>query len=273
MGYFISNGNNIIVNVPYMEAYIPESLFKSIDKESEMTSAVAYMDGDAVSTVGVFNVRIFESDEQKRESVPLRTFNYPSQIKTYPTKITKQKLILTNSDKENASDDAPLPGDEEEDEDKSNKYYILHYYKGDIMMEANTEMKVSNCEKFSEMLSRGKIPNTIPYGQLQDIWAKNFQINDTSSGAPSVVMQLIIAEQARWAKNPAIPFRKKIGKMDGKVKETDYSLATMRDVASYNSTFAALTFEDIAQMICSSINMTRQHKPQNKSPIEKVLSF
>ena len=86
-------------------------------------------------------------------------------------------------------------------------------------------------------------------------------------------MQLIIAEQARWAKDPTIPFRKKIGKMDGKVKETDYTLANMRAVASYNSTFAAMTFEDISQMLCSSINMTRQKRPQNKSPIEKVLSF
>ena len=272
MGYFISNGTNIIVNVPYMEAYIPESLFKTIDKESEMTSAVAYMDGDAVSTVGVFNVRIFESDEQDRDSVHLKTFNYPSQIKTYPTRISKKKLILTNADKDNSANDEVVT-DEDQDEDESIMYYILHYYKGDIMMDANTEMKVSNCEKFSEMLSRGKIPSTIPYGQLQDIWAKNFDINDTSSGAPSVVMQLIIAEQARWAKDPTIPFRKKIGKMDGKVKETDYTLANMRAVASYNSTFAAMTFEDISQMLCSSINMTRQKRPQNKSPIEKVLSF
>lgn len=273
MGYFISNGTNIIVNVPYMEAYIPEVLFKTIDKESEMTSAVAYMDGDAVSTIGVFNVRIYDSDEQPRDSVPLKTFNYPSQIKTYPTKIIKKKLILTNADKDNAENDDITPSGDSEDEDESIMYYILQYYKGDIMMDANTEMKVSNCEKFSEMLSRGKIPNTIPYGQLQDIWAKNFAINDTSSGAPSVVMQLIIAEQARWAKDPSIPFRKKIGKMDGKVKETDYTLANMRAIASYNSTFAAMTFEDISQMLCSSINMTRQHKPQNKSPIEKVLSF
>ena len=85
-------------------------------------------------------------------------------------------------------------------------------------------------------------------------------------------MQFIIAEQCRYAKDPRTPFRKKIGKGSG-VSEEDYMMQNMRTIASYNSTFAALTFEDISQMICSSLNMTRQNLPQNKSPIEKVLSY
>ena len=264
MKEFIASEGNIILNAPYAEAYIPESLFRNIDKESEMNTAVAYLDGDAISTVGLFNIRFMPSDSEKRDKYPLKTFAYPSQILTYPTRTTKEKLVLTNADKDNAADS-------DEDTEPS-KYYVLHYYRGDIIMSANTEAKVSNCEKFLEMLTQGKIPNTIPYHALPDIWMKNFNINDTEPGVPSVIMQFIIAEQCRYAKDPRTPFRKKIGKGSG-VSDEDYMMQNMRTIASYNSTFAALTFEDISQMICSSVNMTRQNLPQNKSPIEKVLSY
>ena len=50
MKEFIISDGNIILNTPYAEAYIPEALFRNIDKESEMNTAVAYLDGDAISS-------------------------------------------------------------------------------------------------------------------------------------------------------------------------------------------------------------------------------
>ena len=44
MKEFIASEGNIILNAPYAEAHIPESLFRNIDKESEMNTAVAYLD-------------------------------------------------------------------------------------------------------------------------------------------------------------------------------------------------------------------------------------
>ena len=249
---FIVSGENIIVNAPYAEAYIPEELFKSIEKESQINSAVAFMDGDAVTTVGIFNMRFFPSEEtSQRDKVPLRTFNYPSPITTYPDDVVKMSLTL---------------GDAEE-----SVYYVLKYTRGSIMMPVNNPKDSGNCEKFLNMMMRGKIPNSIPYSQILEIWNKNFNINGIAPGVPSVILQAIIAEQARCKDDPTQPFRKEIGK--GKAGEHDYTFANVRTVASYTSVFNALTFEDMSQMLTTSINMTRSGTKQNRSPVEKVLSM
>lgn len=249
---FIISGDNIVVNVPYAEAYIPDELFKSIEKESQLNSAVAFMDGSAVTTVGVFNMRIFPSEDPSiRDTLPLRTFNYPSPITTYPDDVVKMKLSL---------------GDTEEQ-----TYAVLQYTRGAIMMPVNNPKDSGNCEKFLNMMMRGKIPSTIPYSHILETWNKNFVINGIAPGVPSVILQAIIAEQARCKDDPTIPFRKKIGA--GKAGENDYLFANVRTVASYTSVFNALTFEDMSQMLTTSINMTRSGVTQNKSPVEKVLSM
>lgn len=249
---FIVSGDNIVVNVPYAEAYIPVELFKNVEKESQLNSAVAFMDGSAVTTVGIFNMRLFPTDDPSiREKVPIRTFNYPSPITTYPDDVVKMKLTL---------------GDIEEQE-----YSVLQYTRGSIMMPVNNPKDSGNCEKFLNMMMRGKIPNTIPYSHILEIWNKNFQINGIAPGVPSVILQAIIAEQARCKDDPTIPFRKQIG-VD-KAGENDYVFANVRTVASYTSVFNALTFEDMSQMLTTSINMTRSGTTQNKSPVEKVLSM
>lgn len=249
---FIVSGDNIVVNVPYAEAYIPVELFKNVEKESQLNSAVAFMDGSAVTTVGIFNMRLFPTDDPSiREKVPIRTFNYPSPITTYPDDVVKMKLTL---------------GDIEEQE-----YSVLQYTRGSIMMPVNNPKDSGNCEKFLNMMMRGKIPNTIPYSHILEIWNKNFQINGIAPGVPSVILQAIIAEQARCKDDPTIPFRKHIGV--GKAGENDYVFANVRTVASYTSVFNALTFEDMSQMLTTSINMTRSGTTQNKSPVEKVLSM
>lgn len=263
MNEFIRSDGYIIVNVPYAEAYIPESLFKPVDKESEITSAVAFEYGEGINVVGCFNMRFMESDTQNRDKVPVRTFNYPSPIETYPTSTLKnQKIRLTSADDENE-----INGDESDEV----RYRVLQYYKGDIMMSATSTEAVANCEKFLNMMTSGKIPNTIPYSSLEKIWQANFDMNGVNPGTPSVSLQSVIAEQCRWVRDPRIPFRKVIGA--GKGNENDYVMVNMRSVASYNSTFSALTFEDMGQMLISSINMSRNNVKQNKSPIEKVLGY
>ena len=249
---FIVSGENIVVNVPYAEAYIPEDLFKSVEKESQINSAVAFMDGDAVTTVGIFNMRFFPSDDtSNRDKIPIHTFNYPSPITTYPDDVSKMKLTLGTVEEQT--------------------YYVLKYTRGSTMMSVDNPKDSGNCEKFLNMLMKGKIPNTIPYSHILEIWNKNFQINGIAPGVPSVILQAIISEQARCQGDPTVPFRKKIGKNEA--GENDYIFANVRTVASYTSVFNALTFEDMSTMLTTSINMTRSGTTQNRSPVEKVLSM
>ena len=249
---FLVSGDDILVNVSYAEAYIPSDLFKEVDKDSKINSAVAYMNGEAVTTVGVFNMRFYQDEDAPKDSVPLRTFNYPSPITTYPDEIH-----------ENVSLDLTKDGDPQ-------KYMVLCYRRGNIMMAKNYPKDSQNCEKFLNMMMKGKIPKTIPYDHILTLWEKNFRINNVSPGVPSAIMQAIIATQARCKDDPVVPFRKEIGKKPT-TSPTAYTFANMRAVASYTSVFNALSFEDTGYMLTTSINMTRSGVDQARSPVERAL--
>jgi hypothetical protein len=63
-----------------------------------------------------------------------------------------------------------------------------------------------------------------------------------------------------------------IGK-DISVSPYDYSMANIRKICQYGSTFTAMTFEDINSMITVSVNRTREKKNEMESPIEKIIKF
>ena len=247
MNEFIKVGDYIHVNVPYMEAYISMDLFG--DPEKESTVAARY--GEGVKTIGLFNMRFFESDTQDREKIHIKTFNYPNMIESYPSEYESNVSLTINGIED--------------------KYMILKYYKGDIMMNSAIKQDSSNCESFLNMLTKGKIPNTISYTDIFKIWLKNFQINNVNPGVPSVTLQVIISEMYRNKNNPMEQFRKIAGK--GNKSMYDYIAFNMNEVSSYTSVLSALTFERFSDKLTSSINMTKDGVTQNKSPIEKVISM
>lgn len=252
MNEFIRQDDNIILNAGYAEAYIPESLFTDIESEAPKSS-VAYMVGTQVHTIGVFNMRIMNSEDDDPEKFKLRTFSFPTAIDTFPSDVVKRTMSL------GLNDDAPEP------------YRVLKYIRGDIIMNARTVQNNDNCEAFMNMLLRGKIPTSIPYDQLIHIWDRNFKINGVNPGVPSVTLQLIISEMCRDKKDPSLQFRKTAGK--GNVKMTNYLAGNMRTVASYTNVMNALTFENMGEMLTTSINITREGKVQDRSPLEKVLTL
>jgi len=248
MKEFISHDDYIYVNTAYAEAYIPEDLFDDADKDS----AVAAEYGEYIRTIGIFNMRFFDSDDSPRDKAPIRTFNYPNVIETYPSEYAKEKLML--------------PGDVE-----PQMYRVLKYYKGDIMMDSQIKQDSKNCERFLNMLTKGKFPNTIKYDDLLLIWLKNFQINNVNPGVPAVTEQVIISEMCRNKDNPLEQFRKVVG--TGKYNPNGYIASNMNDVSSFTSVFSALTFERFGDKLTTSLNMTNSDAKQTRSPIEKVLSM
>lgn len=243
---FAEYGENLCLNVPYAEAYVPASLF------TESSGSVAMEYGEGFKLVGIFNMRFFESDSVPRESAPLRVFNYPNTIVTYPDSSTTQKLSL-------------IPGTEPD------TYRIFRYYYGDIVMGSESVEAVANCTKFLTMITHGKIPETIPYDEFIHIWENNFKINSFNPGVPSVSLQMIWAEMCRSKKDITIPFRMEFGR--GNVSPTDYISTNMNNVASATSVFSGLSFERIGDKIASGINMTRSGAEQRRSPVEEILTM
>ena len=75
------DGKNIVLAVPYAEAYIPCDIIGDPDKGNP----VAYEFGEGIRTIGLFNMRFYQNDEMDRESTKLRTFKYPNVITMYPS--------------------------------------------------------------------------------------------------------------------------------------------------------------------------------------------
>ena len=58
-----------------------------------------------------------------------------------------------------------------------------------------------------------------------------------------------------------------------KAGEYDYATASIRQTCQYNSTFTALTYEDMDSMITASLNRSRNHTQETISPVEQIIKF
>lgn len=246
MNEFTKDSEYVYLNVPYAEAYIPDVLFK--DPEKKATVASEY--GDGIRAIGIFYIRLFDDATKNRNSIPLQTFNYPNIIEMYPSEVSVETLVF---------------------DDAEEKYRVLKFVKGDIIMQAFNKKDASNCELFLKLLTSGKIPRSLSYEDLLQSWSKNFAINDVNPGVPAVTMQIILSEMCRYKNNPELQFRKVAGK--GKVDIHNYVSANMNEVSSYSSIFSALTFERFSDKLATSLYMTKSNAAQTKSPIEKVVSY
>ncbi len=238
----ISNdGEYIIFNGSYLEFYIPTFYFESKFAENY---------GSSINVFGIFNVRVFSD---KNTPMKLETLNIPSRIYIYPTEGEKKDLQL-------------IDGGEVE------SYYVAKFYKGNRIMPSKITQDASNVELFIDFLFRGKVPKTIPYNSLLNIWQKNLSLNGVKIEVTSTVLEIIIAEIYRDKKKPEQTFAKVIGK-DPSVSPYDYKTANIREICSRNSTFAALTFEDLDSMITTSLNINKYNKQETESPIEKIIKM
>lgn len=246
MNEFIKKDGNIIVNVDHAEAYIPASMFDNSDRQS----AIASYYGEGFNILGIFNIRLSNDPNQTDMSkLPLRTFNYPNMIQTYPSSNANVMMQLTN-------DDEPI------------KYKVLRYVQGDIMMSDNMPKSGDNAVKFMHAVISGKLPNTIPYNDILTAWLQNLETNSANPGVPILFIQCIISEICRYEKNPSMQFRKIYGK---DMSSNDYITTNMRGTAAYSSVFASQIFENMGHMLTTSVNMSRRGTTQSISPIEKVL--
>lgn len=237
------DGENIVFTGNYMEMYIPSSYF-----EGKMAEDL----GTSLRVFGLFNLRVFDD---KNKPMKLETFNVPTMINIHPSEVEKQNLQL-------------IPGQSGE----VDSYHVAKFYRGNTICQSSIPQDASNVELFLKILTSGKVPKTIPYGQVLQVWQKNLELNGVKLGVTSTILEIIISEIYRNKKKPEEKFAKVIGR-DPNVTEYDYRPANIREICARNSTFAALTFEDMDQMITSSLNINKYNKEESNSPIEKIIKM
>lgn len=243
MSYFKSDDNFIYLNAPYAEFYIPMEYFDDSMKFAEDM-------GQTIKVMGIFDISIFMSDSDKRDEL----FKIPTMIELY----VHDQEIRTVS----------IPG-----HDESVQCRVLKYVQGNKIMNSNIIEDSQNALQFAQFVTKGKLPVNIPYNQAISLWMKNLELNSTHLGVPSVILELILSGAYRYKNDPTIKFAKIIGKDNSNVSEHDYIMASLRRICQYNSTFTAMTYEDIDSMITSSVNRTREKKQEVPSPIEGIIKM
>jgi hypothetical protein len=236
------DGEFIIFHGAYMECYIPAFYFDS--KLGEIY-------GSDLRVFGIFNIRAFND---KMQPLELETFNFPSMLTLYPSETEHKKLTLLKDDEE------------------PTEYIVGKFYKGGRVMRNAISQDSTNVELFINLITKGKIPRTVPYSQIIQIWHRNLSANNIKLGVVSSVLEAMIAQFYRDKSNPDKRFAQTIGN-NPKVSETDYKPANIRELCARTSTFAALTFEDLDSMLTSSINISKYKKAEVDSPLEKILKM
>lgn len=237
------DGENIVFNGSYMEMYIPNFYFEG---------KLAEDFGTSVRVFGLFNIRTFD---EKGKPLKLETFNVPTMLYIHPSEIEKRDIQL-------------IEGNENDVE----TYRVAKFYRGNVIMQNSIPQDASNVELFLSILTAGKVPKTIPYGQVLQVWQRNLELNGVKLGVTSTILEIIISEIYRNKKKPEETFAKLIGR-NPDTSEYAYRTANIREICARNSTFAALTFEDMDQMITSSININKYNKEESNSPIEKIIKM
>ena len=240
---FKKTDSDIIFIGNYMEVYIPYFYY-----EKKIMEII----GDHFKTFGLLNFRTF-ADIDGTKPLKLRLFNLPVEIYTYPSGGYEEKVI-------------DLVGNGEE------KYFIAKYYNGDILCKSKLVASKLSFRSFLEILMAGKLPPTLPYDKVMDIWQKNFELTDVNFSIPDVIKEIIVAQIYRSKKNPSIPFAQVIGR-NPNTSPYDYKTASPREIVKNSSTYAGIAFEDFNQMAISGINNNKTNKKEKTSPMEAILKM
>ena len=237
--YFIEKNGQILVNVPYLEAYLPMGYFNR-----NINSIL----GDKAQVFGLFSFRVGNDKGEITKNSPVEIFNFPSMMITQPDSMEKRSVQLH------------VDGESE-------NYFVFRYIQGQPMMVTNKVVKsVANQEYIMDDMMGARLPKNIKYSDLPKIIFKNFEING-ALGIQALVISTSFSMLAR-SKTDGRAFRFTANSNN----ELDYVLNNARNVCANESTMAAITFEDTDYMLASSISRKRMGMEQTKTPLEKLIT-
>lgn len=240
---FQNKDGEIIFTGKYMEVYIPYYYFEK-----------GAMDiiGEHFRTLGILNFRTFADVDGNKPS-KLRAFNIPAEIYTYPSGGYEEKSL-------------DLVGKGED------KYYVLKYYNGDIFSHEKIICSVDIFQTCLNIVLSGKLPPTIPYDGVLELWAGSFDMANVNFDVPDLVKELIIAQVYRDPSDPSKTFGSVVGK-NPKTSMYAYEPVSQRQLSASQSTMNGLIFEDWDMMVINGLINTRTNKKETTSPMEKVLTY
>ena len=221
-----------------MEIYIPKSYFES---------NIAFNRGATIETFGICYLREFD----KEEPGPIRLLNIPTII-NLNVYSTSDKIIEVKG--------------------RSIDVLTLEYLKDSAVMHQSVTKGKDIANNFLSAMLNGKIPKTLHYNQVLDVWWHNLEISGITYKVPSKIYEMIIASIYRNPHNQ----KQRYGQFYGKQTDPDgfdYSTASVRNVVKNLSTFSGMIFEDISSMISNGLNNNIKNIEEPESPLEKIIHY
>lgn len=144
-------------------------------------------------------------------------------------------------------------------------------YMKDAFMFSDTIIQNFNLgEDWVNMLLDGKVPPTINYPKLINIWWNNCEITGIDLQCHTKIMELVLCNLFRNKDNIKERYAKVYGNRSTP-EGFDYKSGDVRTIVEQLSTFSGFIFEDLGRMITSGINNTLNNEVEPVSPLEKVM--
>jgi hypothetical protein len=230
---FSETDGKLILTVPYAEVMIPSSYFKD---------GIARWIGDRVSTLCIFEFVTFTSENAKSGVKHLMS-------------LPLEKVLSFSSHYEDGKGE--------------DKMVILQLRKGDVFMDSmDVTRSAESTKSFIKLLHSGHMPEMLPYDQVLRTYMDSLEINGVDLEVPFVILENIISEIYRNAKDITVPARKIAGLPGAVLKPVN-----LKRLAQLNSTFAAISFEDMGQSIVTSIGRSKKGIKDAESPVEKSILY
>ena len=230
--------NGKIYTREYLEIYIPKDYFDS---------GIAINHGATVETFGIGYCRTFNGETPNE----LQLFDVPvsTELVSYST---RNEVIKANG--------------------RLVDVLCLEYLPNSHVMHQSLPKGREVANAFLATVLAGKLPNTINYPSIIDIWWENLEISGISYKVPSSIFEMILAATYRNPNNPKQRYGQLYGKQDVPTGY-DYETANVRNVVKQLSTFSGMVFEDVGNMISNGILNSEKGIEEPVSPLEKIIHY
>lgn len=223
----------------YMELYIPMIYFEN---------GIASNKGASIETLGLLYTRAFPGGEEG----PVRFFNIPSVVNVNIYDFENETIRLPNG--------------------KSVDVMTLKYMKDSCVLHQTVTRGREVAEDFLAMILNGKLPKTLDYRRIINLWWRNLEISGVSFKVPSKIYEMIIASIYRSPSDPKERFGQYFGRQTNP-SGLDYKTGNVRSVVKELSTFSGMVFEDIGTMISNGISNSIDGVEEPVSPLEKIIYY
>lgn len=149
---------------------------------------------------------------------------------------------------------------------------VYTFLKDSVIMGQHVIQGREVAEKFLDFVLSGKLPKSLDYTKLINIWWSNLEISGVDFKVPSLIYELIYATIYRDPHN----MKKRFGQIYGKQSTPNpyaYETGDIRTIVANLSTFSGMVHEHMNRMITSGINNSMEGLEEPVSPLEKIIYY